>query len=196
MNTTGDARQRALLLHLADEHVHDIYDTFASDGDGYAEMKTKLNGYFAPKKSMQYLIYQFIKAVQQPDENLDTYQTRLRMLAKDCEFSNVDCEIKAQLIQNCTSSRLRRKALREPDLTVEALLDHGRTLKISEQQAAGIEQNAVAAVKALHHNQKQQSEFKKPTDEHLTPNAGTVEENIHIKVFVLQKGKSAEPTES
>lgn len=113
--------------------MHDIYNTFASDDNGYAETKTNLNGYFALKKSTQYLIYQFIKAVQQPDENLDMYQTSLRMLAKDCEFSNVDHEIKAQLIQNCTSSRLRRKVLREPGLTVEALLDHDRTLEISEQ---------------------------------------------------------------
>ncbi len=138
MNNTGDARQKALLLHLAGERVHDIYDTFTADEDGYAETKIKLNGYFSPKKNTQYLVYQFRKAVQQPGEKLDTYQTRLRMLAKDCEFADVDCEIKAQLIQNCTSSRLHRKALREPDLTLEALLDHGRTLEISEKQAVGI----------------------------------------------------------
>ncbi len=138
MNITSYARQKALLLHLAGERVHDIYDTFAADEDGYAETKTKLNGYFSPKKNTQYLVYQFRKAVQQPGEKLDTYQTRLRILAKDCELADVDCEIKAQLLQICTSSRLRRKALRGPDLTPEALLGHGRTLEISEQQAVGI----------------------------------------------------------
>ncbi len=83
MNITGDARQKALLLHLTGECVHDIYDTFAADEDGYAETKIKLNGYFSPKKNTQYLVYQFRKAVKQPGEKLDTYQTRLRMRAKD-----------------------------------------------------------------------------------------------------------------
>lgn len=55
---------------------------------------------------------------------------------------------------------MRRKALGEPDLTLEALLDHGRTLEISEQQAGGIEQNAAGTVNTLHYNHKQQSDFK------------------------------------
>lgn len=160
MNITGDVPEKALMLRLTEKHVHDIYDTFATEEDGYTETKMKLNNYFSPKKNTQFLVYQFRKAVQQHGEKLDTCQTRLRTLEKDCEFADVDCEIKAQLIQSCTSSRLRRKAMREPDLTLEALLDHGRTLEISEQQAAGIEHNSVAAVSAVHNNYKQQSKFK------------------------------------
>jgi len=71
------------------------------------------------------------------------------MLAKNCEFSNADEEIKTQVIQCCASSRLCRKALREPDLTLEKLLDHGRTLELSEMQATGIERGTTAAVNVL-----------------------------------------------
>lgn len=73
--------------------------------------------------------------MQQSGENLDSYHTRLRMLAKNYEFGDVDKEIVAQLIQSCASSRLCRKALKEPDLTLNTLLDHGRMLELSEQQA-------------------------------------------------------------
>jgi len=69
----------------------------------------------SPKKNTQYLVYKFRKATQHPGETLETYQTRLRILAKDCEFTNVDSEI----IQSCTSSRLRIRALREPDMTLD-----------------------------------------------------------------------------
>ena len=79
-------------------------------------------------------LYIFRKATQ----NLDTYHPRLRMLGKNCEFADIDMEIKAQLIQSCTSCRLRRRALRQPDMTLTTLLDHGRSLELSEIQATGI----------------------------------------------------------
>ena len=44
---------------------------------------------------------------QELGENLDSYHTRL---------ADVDAETKTQIIQSCASSRLRRKALREPVL--------------------------------------------------------------------------------
>lgn len=50
MNINAKARKRALLLHLAGERVHDIYDTLAEEKDDYEDTKTKLHGYFTPKK--------------------------------------------------------------------------------------------------------------------------------------------------
>lgn len=149
MNITADPRKKALLLHLAGERVHDIYETLADDNDKYDETKTKLHGYFSPKKNTQYLVYKFRQATQLSGETLDTYHTKLKMLAKDCDFADADREIMAQIIQSCTSSRLRRRALREPDMTLNDLLDLGRMLEISEKQAEGIEENAAAAVNAL-----------------------------------------------
>ena len=159
MNIVNEGRKRALLflLHLAGERVHDKYDTLAGEDDDFTETKTKLDGYFSPKKNTQYLVYKFRKAIQHSGENLDKYHTRLCMLAKDCEFIDTDSEIKAQLIQSCTSSRLHRRALREPEMSLEAMLNFGRTLEISEQQAEGIEQGATAAVNVLEHKHKPQN---------------------------------------
>ena len=42
VNITGDAMLKALLLHLAGERVHDIYDTLADEGDKYAYVKARL----------------------------------------------------------------------------------------------------------------------------------------------------------
>lgn len=150
MNITGDARLKALLLHNAGEKVHDIYDTLAAEGDKYADTKQKLSAYFVPKKNVQYQVYLFRKAVQEPGENLDSYHTRLRMLAKNCEFADTNKEIKTQIIQSCISSRLRRKALREPDLTLEDILNHGRACEVSEMQATGMETGSVATVNKVY----------------------------------------------
>uniref|UniRef100_A0AAQ4Q6X4 Gypsy retrotransposon integrase-like protein 1 n=1 Tax=Gasterosteus aculeatus aculeatus TaxID=481459 RepID=A0AAQ4Q6X4_GASAC len=171
MNITGDARLKALLLHIAGERVHDIYDTLSAEDDKYAETKQKLSGYFSPKKNVQYQVYIFRKMVQEPGENVDSYHTRLRMLARNCEFADVNAEIKTQIIQSCASSRLRRKALREPELGLEELLDHGRTLELSEMQATGIERGTTAAVNVLdrktvqkHPNSRRWSEKQQRSD--------------------------------
>ena len=70
---------------------------------------------------------------------MNSYHSRLRHLATTCEFTDVDKEVKSQIIQSCTSQRLRRKALRDSTMTHEALLAEARPLDVSEQQASDIE---------------------------------------------------------
>lgn len=60
-------------------------------------------------------------------------------MAATCEFNDVHKEIKSQIIQLCTSQRLRRKALRDSTMTLEALLAEARALEVSEQQTTDIE---------------------------------------------------------
>ena len=54
MNTTDKKRQRALLLQYAGEEVNEIFDALADTGEDYAAAKTKLTGYFRPKKYTEY----------------------------------------------------------------------------------------------------------------------------------------------
>jgi hypothetical protein len=48
---------------------------------------------------------------------------------KNCQFANTDNEILTHVIQNCKSNRLRRRALKEPDKTLDDLLTMGRALE-------------------------------------------------------------------
>lgn len=154
--------KKALLLHYAGERVHEIYSTLPtpdepeSDASSstdqaavYDLMKEQLTSYFEPKKNQQYEIYVFRSAKQQAGEHLDSYATRLRMLAKNCDFADVDIEIQSQIIQSCTSTRLRRRALRDADMQLTELLDFGRSLETSELQAKGIEKGAQEQVNAV-----------------------------------------------
>ena len=121
-------RQRALLLYYAGEEVSEISDTLPDTGDDFETAKTKLNAY----------------AKQNPGETMNSYHSRLRQLATTCEFTDVDKEVKSQIIQSCTSQRLRRKALRDSTMTLEALLAEARALEFSEQQATDIESPGAA----------------------------------------------------
>lgn len=137
MNISGDARLKALLLHLAGERVHDIYGTVAAEDDKYADTKRKLTTYFSPKKNIQYQIYMFRKATQEPGKNVCNY-TSLRMLANNCDITDVETESKTHIIHSCASAKLQRKALMEENLGLEELLNLGRTLELSEMQAGDI----------------------------------------------------------
>lgn len=64
----------------------------------------------------------------------------MRQLATKCEFADNDSEIKSQIIQSCTSSKLRRKALSE-EMTLNKLLETARTLELAAKQVPGIENN-------------------------------------------------------
>jgi len=83
-------------------------------------------------------VYNFRQTKQKEGESLDSYHTRLRQLAKTCEFTDVAKEIKEHIVLTCTSSSLRRRALREI-FSLEALLKHGRALELSNKQAKDVE---------------------------------------------------------
>ena len=88
---------------------------------------------------MQITIYNFRSCKQNDQQSLDEFDTELRTLAKNCEFANVDNEILQQVIQNCKSNQLRRRALREPEKTLSDILTMGRMLEQSHRQAAAME---------------------------------------------------------
>ena len=98
-----------------------------------------ITAHFAPKRNREYEMYTFRQAKQNMDEDMTTYYTRLRQLSSTCEFTDVDREIKSQIIRNCSSSRLRCKAISDPEMTLARLIDVARVMKLSEIQAKCIE---------------------------------------------------------
>ena len=72
----------------------------------------------------------FRQVTQQENETIDEYHTRLRQLSKHCEFADVEYEIKMQIVCNCTSSQLRKKALKESDYSLKDMLIDSRNPKL------------------------------------------------------------------
>ena len=97
-----------------------------------------LTKYFSLRKNIEFEVHKFCQASQKPSKTIDSYHTRLRQMAATCEFHEDDREIKSQIIQSCTSQRLRCRALRET-MTLQQILDFGRSLEISEREATGME---------------------------------------------------------
>ena len=135
-----DARKRALLLYQAGPEVYEIFKTLQEDEDkDYKSAVKALTEYFEPEKNVIYQTYVFRQATQGKDETIDEFHTRLRGLAKHCDFANPDFEIKMQIVTNGTSSRLRKKALQDSKYSLADMLIVGRKYETSAAQAGGIE---------------------------------------------------------
>ena len=126
MNLKDDTRKRALLLQYVGESVHDIYEAEKGNSPAtYDETKKVLSVYFEPKRNVQMEIFNFRSCKQKSSQSLDDFVIELRTLSKTCEFANPEAEILSQVIQHCSSSRLRKRALREPDKSLTEILTLG-----------------------------------------------------------------------
>lgn len=73
------------------------FDTLSETGADYDTAKTKLDKYFSPKKNINYEIFQFHQATQQPIESVKQFAMRLRKLflncawVSRCQFGNHIC---------------------------------------------------------------------------------------------------------
>ena len=70
LNITDDKQQRALLLYQAGPETQEIFETLTETGEDYKTVQEKLDAYFSPKKNVDYEIFQFRQAIQQPSETV------------------------------------------------------------------------------------------------------------------------------
>ena len=77
MNITNNKQKRALLLYQAREATQEIFEMLPETGEDYATAQVKLDEYFYPKKNVDYQIFQFRQAVQQPGKTMDQFVMRL-----------------------------------------------------------------------------------------------------------------------
>ncbi|XP_064631694.1 uncharacterized protein LOC135489983 [Lineus longissimus] len=138
LNITDDGRKRALLLHLVGPTTFEEFQTLPNTGTNYATARTKLTNHFKPKVNKEYERIQFRIQRQGEKESIDSYYTRLRQCASTCEFTNIDAEIKTQIIQTMTDSKARKDAL-SGNLNLETILKQARNNELSRAQNKTIE---------------------------------------------------------
>ena len=172
---TDKKQKRALLLYQAGSRVREIFRQLQQTGndDDYDTAKNKLTEYFEPQKNRRYEVFKFREAKQETNETLDQYHTRLRKLAKTCTFADEDFEIGQQIIMAGTSSRIRKRALRDSTYTLKDILVDGQQHEQSSYQVRDVETVEISHTKS---NRKA---------------VIFVEDNTHIKVVALPKEKNA-----
>ncbi|CAF0872882.1 unnamed protein product [Brachionus calyciflorus] len=128
-----------IFLHHVGERVASIYENLSIDKDKYQDIVKKLTDYFEPQVNEPFERFNFSEAKQSYDESLDNYIARLRSLARNCNFTDIEKEIMNQVIRGCKSNELRRQGLR--GMKPDEFLKLGRSIEIANSQAKNIEAN-------------------------------------------------------
>ncbi|CAC5388121.1 unnamed protein product [Mytilus coruscus] len=109
--------------------------------DSFEDAVVKFDQYFLPKKNQPVERHVFRKCKQNENESIDSYVTRLKNLAKTCDFGTMlNDAIRDQVIDMCYSTKLRRRLLREKDLTLEKVQDIARASEAADQHSAQFEE--------------------------------------------------------
>ena len=150
MNITKASQQKVMLMHYVGEETCDIFETLDVPElpEGSDEFKTSvkaLSDHFEPQKCVDHHVYVFRQQAQKSGENITKFYTHLQLLARKCEFSDPDLEIKRQIIQGMSSLRLRRKAI-EQSLSLENLLKTAQAMETADKWTNEMEKQQSHAV--------------------------------------------------
>ncbi|XP_053384619.1 uncharacterized protein K02A2.6-like [Mercenaria mercenaria] len=139
---TKDEQKKALLLHLGGEEIQDIYETMTCDRTTYQNTVDALTRYFNPKKNIAYERHIFRQASQEQHETIDNFIIRLKKLAVTCDYPDGSANdmIRDQVVEKCRSTELKKKFLRETDLTLDKIQSISRALELADLHATKMEE--------------------------------------------------------
>ena len=140
--------QIANFLYAIGEDAVDIYNSFdieqKYDKDNKeSELKIetimeKFDSHFIPKVNTTYERYCFFKRQQLIDENIESYYSCIKILAKSCAFKDMkESLIRDNIIIGMNDETLRQRFLQEScskELTAEQIVESCKMKQISRQQ--------------------------------------------------------------
>ena len=134
--------------------MYDIHKAEKKDTEApYDTSKEVLKDYFEQKKYPNG--GKQIQAIQTTHRRIARW-IHTGKLAKTREFTNADKEVMPIVIKYCRSNRLRRRALREPDKSLDVILTLGRTLELANVLPSDSECETVNKI----HREKTQNKTK------------------------------------
>ena len=137
---TEKAQKKNVVLHMIGPQCQDIYETLTDDGDDCKSVLDVLGAYFEPQRNIPFERHLFYSCKQVEGESVDQFVTKLKKLGKTCEFAGEhDNMVRDQVVQGCVSNALRRRFLRESNLTLAKILEVARPIELAASQADKME---------------------------------------------------------
>ncbi len=176
-NIQDNARKAALLLTFAGNDLNDLVDSFPAenlapaDGENaFDKLVEAVTNHFNPETNVEFQRYTFRHMIQ-TESTTDEFYGKLNEVAKTCAFTDIDSELKSQLISGCKSHKVRQKGLTEAKVSVRDLLSYARTLETAELHARQIEGASTGSVNRVDAGNKPQ--YKRKPQRHHQPKQST-----------------------
>jgi len=172
---TSENRKKALLLHLAGRETQDIYETLTPAGNSYQNTLDALNGHFQVKKNVTFERSKFLSAKMNSSESTEQFITRLRKLSINCEYTDLEDQIRDRVVVACHSNKLRKRLLSDQNLTLNKCIEIARTLESATQQSEEIQtttdqQSSSEFTNQIHKRRAPRNHHHRPKDQNSYDN--------------------------
>lgn len=131
-----DVKVNYSLLWVGDRG-RDIYNTWVLTGDDKKKLKVHLDRFqqhVQPKLNPIFARYKFSNELQ-GTQTIEQYVTKLRLLVKDCNYTNADEMIRDRIVFGTNSAKVREKLIQEGQtLTLEKAISIAQSHEYSREQ--------------------------------------------------------------
>ena len=141
LTTKTDQKERKvkLFLYLIGSKGREIYETMQFEKEEkdrtLDELIQSFGEYCDPKKNETVERHKFFTRNQESRETFDKYLTELRLLEKTCDFGTLsDSLLRDRIVCGLSSSTLRERLLREPNLNLKQGIDICRASELSKER--------------------------------------------------------------
>lgn len=141
LGITNAAQKRALFLHVAGKGIFDTAsNNLGNPGTTIDELFQALDNSFLGQKNICFERYEFRNLCQR-ENTIEQWYGQLPEKAKHCNFENMTKEqaISDQVVAGCRNPTLRRRLLRESDISLQEALKLTKSMEASEEYATAKE---------------------------------------------------------
>lgn len=143
MQGLSTARKRALFLSHCGPDVFEMAESLCEptpvQSVPWDTLMATLRKHYAPVPSKFVQRYQLRQRVQREGEPVSAYMAALRKAATHCDYRDLDDALLEQLICGIRDTRLQRRLLAKPDLTLGGALDEARAHEASTRAAEALQ---------------------------------------------------------
>ena len=113
---------------------------------------TRFENYLSPKSNFRLARYKLRTLKQEPDESVDSFVEKIRILVEGCKFTSPDEHVIDAFTFGSNSKRTQTKLLeKDATLTLDTALNIARTEEGTSKQVKGISSDVSTRVDALKH---------------------------------------------
>lgn len=173
LNKKTEEEKCSYLMIWVGDAGRDIYNTWSLTGEEKKKLETYYSKYEAhvePKSNVVFARYKFNERVQGENETFDQYITELKLIARQCRYTDQDEMIRDRIVFGCKSTRVREDLIKQgSELTLQQAIDIARIHEISQAQLksmAGAEQvNVIRRYGSKKHKGKEKKPEKRQDHE-------------------------------
>ena len=147
------ARTDSFLLIWSGDEGRELASTWTLTADEKKKLSThwaKFEGYVAPRSNFRLARYKLPTIKQEPSETVDSILKKVRILVKECKYTNPDEHIIDALIFGSVNPRVQSKLLEHDDtLTLDKTVNIARTQEATSSQLQDIRGSQTTTVNAL-----------------------------------------------